>query len=353
VAWARKSLVTPAWERPEWVRQHFATPLVVGERVFVLSPGMERVECCDVNTGRLVWQFMDDYPWRVIGTVDEVVIVETEAGFVGLNVADGSVVWRHEETNRRLHALGFDGERLLYFTHAAQENRETPPVAVWLDPRRGQVLGKTSLHDLKHKDPRVGPLVALPDRWWLLAGREREPQRDVFELIPEEPISRWANPTTRDSWCVRLPSDLVEDCEQRLPGWQLVSTHPENRPVDTEWYGEKQVVALGARQDLPLVLTQTSTLPAATRVHLQMRVGHDPGQEGTLRILFGQELVFAQPLNATTQQQRWQSLEIDLTPFAGQTGTLILHYQPTNGGEQQLWFGSLRLLEKSAKKVDE
>lgn len=189
VRWVRKHLALPHEERPEWVYQHFAPPLVIDSRLLSVQPGVETLDCLEVTTGRLLWSYAGERPWRVLGRSGERVIAETETGLVALNLADGKVAWRHDEPPQRLVAAAASDKYVAYMVRRGPADQPKIPVLVWLAAADGRQLGSTEFPQWQDNDPRVGPLVVAKDRLWTFFSKEKDPNQDLVELTPGASLS--------------------------------------------------------------------------------------------------------------------------------------------------------------------
>jgi hypothetical protein len=341
--WVRKSLYVPSDERPEWIRQHYQQPLLQEQRVFLLQPGTESLDCVDLKSGQRLWSYSEVHPWRILGITNDLLIAETAEGFIGLEVATGKVRWSAEETAPRLFAAAVSENRVLYTLRQEHPDQPAMPVCVWLDAANGKHLARTALPELKHADPRFGPFVATSNRLWVFSGNEKDANRDLVELQPREKLSLSPQEFVRDAWSYRMPLALCQSLHHQAPQWQILSTFSFEKPItSTEWNGEKEVLGLLARPDVPVALAYTFAEPLPAKQHAVFRIGHDPGEEGEFKVLWGNQELLVQSWKPDTQKEKWMTLDVDLSPHEGKTGTLMVKYKPTAGNDHTVWIKTIR-----------
>lgn len=341
VRWVRKHLALPHEERPEWVFQHFAPPLVVDSRLIALQPGVETIDCLEVTTGRLLWSFAQERPWRLLGRSGEHVIAETDAGLVALDLASGKIAWRHDEPQQRLTAAAVSDKHVAYMVRRGAADKPKVPAMIWLDAANGRQLAAVEFLQWQDDDPRIGPLVVANDRLWTFFSKEKDPNKDVVELAVGPPLTSAPSPQL-SSWQRTLPPTLCETVAEIAPGWELVSGYARaNVEKKTEWQGEKDAAVILARPEIPAALTASLQLPAKNP-KLNLRIGHEAHPPGQFTIRVDGETMLTQEWKPETGN-RWDSLIVDLSKFAGKSVVLSLALRPTSG-DQALWLKSAQIV---------
>lgn len=342
VRWVRKHLVLPAEERPEWVFQHFAPPLVIDSRMISLQPGVETIDCLEVTTGRLLWQFAGERPWRLLGRSGEQVIAETEAGLIALDLDTGNVAWRHDEPERRLTAAAVSDQYVAYMVRRGAADKPKMPALMWLEAASGQTIGALEFPQWQDNDPRIGPLVVAKDKLWTFFSKEKDPNKDVVELVAGPPLTSSIAPNV-SAWQRTLNAALVQTVAEVAPGWQLVSGYPRaNVEKKAEWQSEKDAAVILSRPDLPAALVTSVELPQEKKPKLHLRIGHEAHPPGQFTIRVDGETMLTQEWKPENGN-RWDSLLIDLAKFAGKEVVISLSYHSTTA-DQALWLKSAQIV---------
>jgi outer membrane protein assembly factor BamB len=355
VRWVRKQLVLPHEERPTWVLQHFAPPLVIDGKVLSVQPGVETLECVELATGRLLWSYVGDRPRRILGRSGQRLIAETDAGYVALNLGDGSVAWSHDEPlgaltgsegptgiDWRLTAAAATDEYVVYGVRRGPVDKPKTPVLVWLKAADGAVLGESEIAAWQDADPRVGPLVLSKDQLWTFFGKEKDPNRDLVELTPAGP-PKSSTSAIVGAWQKALPPQLVRTVAQIAPGWELVAGYARaNVENKAEWQGEKEAALVLAKPEAPAMLVSQQIVEAGKPAKLHLRLGHESNQPGKFSVLVDGEAVFSEEWKAENANS-WKSLSVDLSRFGGRRVLMALVYQPTAGADHAWWIKETRL----------
>jgi len=376
VRWVRKQLALPFEERPEWVWQHFAPPLVIDSRVMAIQPGVETLECLDVATGSELWTFAEDRPRRIIGHSGGRIIVETDREIIALDLADGAVAWREgmgEEASpdaparargarkgsRRQRVAGLAADSLgpstrltaalvsekfvVYMVKRGPVDKPKVPALVWLDAADGDILGVMEFPPWQDNDPRVGPLVVAKDRLWTFFSKEKDPNKDLVELSPGAPLAEVDAPAI-GPWQRTLSAPLVQTLGEVAPGWQLVSGYPrKDVEKKAEWQGEKDAAVILSRPGIPAMLATEIDLPEGKKPKLNLRVGHEGKEPGQFTVRVDGETIFTQERKPDSAN-RWDSLSFDLAKFAGRQVVISLAYH-TAGNDHAWWVKTLQVGE--------
>jgi outer membrane protein assembly factor BamB len=207
----RQPWIGPAGDEWWWY-QTPAPPLVLGESVVVVQPGVQTITAIDTATGRLRWQTPLPRARRLVGLAGTGtaarLVVETGDGLVACDPSDGTL--RRILSARERPGpgpLGLAPTRLLGATLATGDGmaivavqRQRPgtekavlfDVAIlWIDVASGAVRHTAPLPDFAGPQPWVGPLAADAGRLWLLvapAAPKNQPsdvRRGLWELAPK------------------------------------------------------------------------------------------------------------------------------------------------------------------------
>jgi outer membrane protein assembly factor BamB len=185
VRWIRKQLVVPAEEDPRWILQMQERPLVAGSKLFVAQLGVRTVECLDVATGRREWQSVLPEVVGIVGLAGDVLVVRTESDVRGLDGSTGVIRWRYEATNVVGFPMCDEGAVLVAASDAVDGSAQQQIRLTWLSAADGRVVTSSVVEGLGDADPRLGPMVSVGGKTFVLFGRgQQEVARDVVELIP-------------------------------------------------------------------------------------------------------------------------------------------------------------------------
>jgi outer membrane protein assembly factor BamB len=341
----------PRWLRREtWLAtavdsralvRHRDPPLVEGDMVFVTQPGMPGVECLDLATGQLRWQFVSPKLTRLVGlfkddkakdksaddkSVDKL-IVQTTEGLVALDAAKGSPLWYHD-AEALLEAQLYGGAGgILYLQREKIADKLFRPKLVWLDPTTGKPTGSTVLDDWKGERPACGPMFTYEGRVWAFCGTDdRKPNREIVEFTAAGPASpldvsdkilaAWAN--------ARQPS--IRDAVGLVaPGWCLISTEQDQQTkLHEELRGDREVFVSLAHPDRPVRLARQVAVPKSGKTKLRLRAGLQGGENWNLDVRAGGKSILSEKIEPGSTSNGWKDWEVDLSRFAGQTVWLVV-----------------------------
>jgi hypothetical protein len=181
----------------------------------------------------------------------------------------------------------------------------------------------------------LGPLVAYKDRIFTFFGKgQHDPLRDVVELIPKGAAER-AIPTSivHDPWRQRIAPALTLGAFATLGSdWQLLSGQAGDRTgIVPDAHGQANVLGVRSTAAWPVVVAREVTVPNMGRPRLRLKIGTDPGAVWKLEVRHGDQVVRSEEITDAKFPDRWKTIEVDLTPAAGQSGWLSLRAQATNG----------------------
>jgi hypothetical protein len=174
----------------------------------------------------------------------------------------------------------------------------------------------------------LGPIVLGGERLWALSGSdEKDPRRDLLELIPQgEPSERYSVNLELDPWAVHNPESLQLAAAHLFRGWRLLSAEQipasTSRPADVE---TADVFSGRAERDKPLVLVRHTTIPDGGAPRLRLRLANAPRDPCAVEVRFAGMSLFREDVrNPRTVGQLWRSLEVDLSAVVGKTGWLVV-----------------------------
>jgi outer membrane protein assembly factor BamB len=189
--WVRKHVWDPATNSERRSPLFHALPLIAHGRVAVAQPGSPVVQCLDVATGALVWEYKAADLRRLLGVVDGRLLLQTDQGLAGISWENGQALWRRPLTApHETLACGAPGG-LLCLADETEPSGETQTTWLWIDPTDGHVTARQPLAELlasraPSKAVVIGPLWHVGER--LLVGVERRgyprKDRELYELLP-------------------------------------------------------------------------------------------------------------------------------------------------------------------------
>lgn len=340
--WIRRHVVLPPSEEPGWVTQHFQRTLVADDGLFVAQPGVRAVERLDARTGRLAWSTLLPNVRGILGTSGDRLIVRVDEGLLALDYDTGRESWKHTADDLLEAALCGD-QKILYAHRERPEDKPNVhrPRLTWLDPATGEPSASTALQALDLGDPRLGPMIVHKGNLWTFYGRGRQDAtRDVVQLIPQgeaETSQKKKIPT--NAWAKHIPDELHNAAAHMFAGWQILCVDPtDTRAVEPEWHGQQEVVATRSKYDTPVAFARKLSVPEGGKPLLRLLVGNEPSQHWQLEVRLNGTPVHTHDFTAQSDPQHWKSVEIDLSPVAGQTGWLVVEGKFMQGGDHAAIF---------------
>jgi tetratricopeptide (TPR) repeat protein len=178
--------------------QTHGLPLVAERRLYVTQPGVWKIECLDLDSGRMLWQRAEPGLRRLLGVNPQRLLAETTAGLLALDARSGKELWTHEEeshpgTGRAARLAGgvFDDPEvtvyaLLRNTTGESWSTSVQPYLLWLNAHTGEKLSETLVEapDRKPANQAFGPLFFAPGRQWVRwPARLDSTEQEILELI--------------------------------------------------------------------------------------------------------------------------------------------------------------------------
>lgn len=342
IRWIRRHVVLPPSEEPGWVTQQFQRSLVADDGLFVAQPGVRAVERLDARTGRLTWSTLLPSVQGILATADGRLIVRLDEGLIALDCGTGQELWKYNADDL-LEAALCDDHKILLAHRKRPEDRQNirRPRLTWLDSATGEPTASTALQTLDLEDPRLGPMIVHKGNLWAFYGRGRQDAtRDVVQLIPQDEAE---TPQTRkiatNAWAKHIPADLHDATADIFAGWQVLCVEPSGtRAVEPEWHGQHDVLVTRSKYDTPVVFARKLSVPAGGKPQLRLMVGNEPGQHWQLDVRLKGKPVHTQEFTAQSDPQHWKSVEIDISPVAGQSGWLVVEGKFKHGGDHAAIF---------------
>ncbi len=168
VRWIRKLAYIPSdLETRVGPERPLSELVVMDGKVYVTSPRMPQVWCVDIASGKVVWTYVRPGLRRIIGRVEQQLLISSEYGLESLDSATGKLKW-----HRRLSGLGdsvIRGKRgtLAVLTLDRMEKRKgskRPAIFLtrqieWVNMKTGEVVGRVGLEDHGKSTYNAGELI--------------------------------------------------------------------------------------------------------------------------------------------------------------------------------------------------
>lgn len=340
--WVRRQAWIPTSQEPAAQDQQPVNPIVAAGRVYILQRGVVGVECLDLEGGRRVWQQPLSDARRILGLAGQRLLVETAAGVVALAADTGRRLWSRDLDQQLDAYLCPDSGNILVTQRQPLTGDMWQPALVWLDPATGYDTGSWTLEKLADKQPMLGPLVAHGDRLWTFAGRgNRDATRDIIELVPTAtaPYPGQPVPTPLDDWTGLDPNPKLRWAASIvLPGWSSLGGAADPKiGLRPDFQGQQEVCVTSASRERPVAFVRQVSLPAGSRAKLAVQVGHEPSEKWKLDIRVNGQSLQTLVLEPQSTVNGWKDLQVDLSPFAGQTIWIVVEQQAEGNPAMGYW----------------
>jgi hypothetical protein len=191
----------------------------------------------------------------------------------------------------------------------------------WLEPQ-AKGTGGVPAFRIKDTDIVLGPYYS--------AGSKATGPRTYFQLVPTDSIPRSAAPRSRKSTPRAI--DISEAVARFAPGWNVTNCGDAMKPgLATSVRGKSNVLVTHPRDTVtPCTLAKTVDIPAGKRTILTVEVSHHERGDWLLSLnIDGQQKHAPKNISVATCPEGWQTVEFDLSDWAGQTVKLELLNQAT------------------------
>ena len=341
--WIRRQTWLPASNEPAFWDQERIAPVVLGDRVLVMQPGVLSLECLELEGGRRLWCHPSQNIERLIGAAGGHAVLGTKRGIECLSLETGKLVWSRE-IPRMLHGavLAADGTLVVAQSESFLEQKVEQPRLIWLEPATGVELGTEPLPALADKSPRLGPLLARNGELLAFVSKtDKDVTRELVSLTPGmEPLQPGREPASPvDAW-VRpmLDPKISLACGVALPGWQcLGSGQDATTGLAAEVQGQKDVFVTLATYNQPAVFAREFQLPADKKSSLYGLVGQTGAEKWVLDVRVAGQTLKTLSVESADSSNGWKEFDVDLSAFAGQTVTVLLEQVHSGSPAHGLW----------------
>ncbi len=337
--WLRRQIWLSPVADAEYLQQHHQAPLVVDKQVFSTQRGVRAIEAIDLDTGRLQWRTAVADIRRLLGVQAGVLVVETQAGWLGLSPDTGERLWHRAARGKHLEGvLVGDSGSLLIAEAQPWEGDTFRPVLAWIDAANGEEIAHAPLGSLQSKNPRLGPLTVWRDRVMGFAAvdAERDPQRTLYEFkragaaFALRPLDQ-----SLQAWASASPL-LHAATEQLAPGWTLAASLVDKETglrSDTSVSPAVPYVATLANPMHPAQFVQRLEVPEGAKARLVLEAAAAGDQSWQLEVSAGDKILLQQSIGKTPFRR-----DIDLSAFAGQkTWLTAQQLYPQRGEAHARW----------------
>ncbi|MBC8874873.1 MAG: PQQ-like beta-propeller repeat protein, partial [Planctomycetes bacterium] len=350
--WIRRNTWLPAPLDPYWSRQAIGPPIVVGDRVLATQPGAKTIDCLDLATGRLDWRAARSTLHRMLGTIDQTLVIQTDEGLAAISLDSGEELWHRPIPDLLEGALMGAAGRVICVRHF--EGTQVPYATLqWLDGRTGQLLGRQPFWTPSPKYVLVGPLASDGKRAWALAAVADEkgkltPRRELVELAFEGSLPMVAEPL--DGWNPSVPPALRAGAEIVLPGWTLLSAREDKHTgLQAELNGHAN--ALVTRADTtPVRLIRRMRVPDQGKLQMVLDFGHDPHSQSRIEVRVAGLPVWQHftPAKVAPNPEQppaatWTQHTVDLSDYTGKDIWITVQQSAVAGGTGYAWWRRLEL----------
>ncbi len=343
VIWLRKQ----PWLPPAW-RQDVAAPqaLAFADHVWLASPGAQTLQCCRLDTGRLEWQQQLPEPFEIAGVAGEVLVLRGVEWLHGLDPRDGRPLWRSRIRDPQA-VVWCEGAYVIAGIAQRLAAGQVRPALLWIDAATGGSVACTAIEGLPAVQAggvRLGRVCSWQRRLWVPFAVAEARELGVAELVPSHELAALAA-AANDRLVSFAGSPLAETAGDVLPGWQWIDGPEDDATgVVPELLGARNVL-------VTLALPQRPTRMAA-------RFGVPRGHACRIEIEWSQPLPARWRLVLRTTDETlcervlepsgggWQTLQFDLSRFAGRELPLLLEQQALDTGAAYVAWKACRIVEE-------
>ncbi len=346
--WLRRQIWLPREE--SWLEQYREPPLVIGDRVFVCQPGVESIDCLDLESGVRDWQEHIPRIRQICPGTEERLIIRAGEALLALDTRSGEIIWRREiPLLHRVEGCGRPGGLLCTTIEQSRtaQNQWTPTL-VWIDVRTGKEKGRSPLWELSGNKPKIGPILSRQGSLWAFSGTgDREAHREIVELAPEgEPLSGLPAENPLESWTSPADFELPRLASTLLPGWILLSSGKDGKTGHlAEFQGENDVLVTQATPERPVTFARRLSIPPEGKVVFCLKVGHDPSNSWKLEIRGGTHTLLEDIIGKKPSTPGWEELEVDLSGDSGKTIWLLVSQNVDRGTPSHGYWKRLEVVD--------
>ncbi len=324
-----------------------AEPFLVGDRLVQCVPGSRSIDGIDVPTGRLLWRTPVPEVRGLRGVTAHRAVVDVGEGLMGLDLANGDIVWK-SRLNGVLESWAMDDQMILCARRGSSLTPQHRPCLVWLDAVTGRELAQTQLDAVDREEWQLGPMVAAGGKWWLLGGTGwKDHKRELLELVTVSATAPapFANNALRN-WAPELTDAERTVFSSVLPAWWPASDYKSRwQFVPGDLRGENRLlISRTGENQQPTWLTSRLEVPAEAS-SLHFRVANQPGQKWRLMVRIDDQLVLDRVLEDVSTNGNWQDVAVDLSPFAGRSTLATAMHGPVDGQPSEALWKRIDLLK--------
>lgn len=140
--------------------------------------------------------------------------------------------------------------------------------------------------------------------------------------------------------------DMNQTVAEFAPGWQIKDCGLEMDPGIRATYRGRQRVLVTHPDDgaTPAVIWREGTIPTNSHGTLRIVVSHHDGGDWQLVVKLNGDVVVDRPVGKETVTDGWLTVDVDLSPYAGQAVKAELLNQPTGWFCEAAYWGEISLL---------
>ena len=345
--WLRRQTWLPPVDHYGFFRQFRQPPLVADGRVYLVQPGVLNVEALDLESGRQIWQQSFPELRRVVGLVNQQVVVETATALHALRIDNGERAWSSTSTGLlEAQICGAPGGVLVARTIRLR-NEQRRICLAWLDPATGRETARFMLPEMQDKDPQLATLLPWKDRIWLAWGHQpRDFKRELIELVPSGPVLPGAGvDVALARWTSHVPNDVQEMVGEFLPGWTLLTKQTlKQAGHQPEFEGLKDLMQTETSKEHPVIFARSVVLAKNRPAKLRIQAGGPAGQPWQLAVRVNDQVLMTAKLDDKAPTRLGQ-YDIDLAAFAGQTVWLQVAQDSIGTAPATAFWKQLELVE--------
>jgi hypothetical protein len=284
---------------------------------------------------------------RIVGLVQNSLIIETESGLQALRSENGERIWTVVETGLlEAQICGAPGGVLVARSQKLRNEQRRLSLA-WFDAATGVETGRASFPELQDKEPQAATLLPDQGKVWLAWGRNpRDFKRELIELVPkgasqpgrggELALARWTS---------HVPLETQEMIGEFLPGWTLLTKQTlQQAGHQPEFQGHKDLIQTQSEKNHPVIFAREVRVDKERPRRLRVQVGVQQGQPWQLAVRVNDQVVLTSKLSDETPN-RMGTFDVDLTPFAGQTVWLQVAQDIVKDGNSTAYWKQIDLVD--------